>query len=67
MKNCDWLELGPELAIDTIPLALCFRESVISSLNFPPELKIIDQIRMRADDIAFGGPDPYSLKITKRT
>ena len=22
---------------------------------------------MRADDIAFGGPDPYSLKITKRT
>ena len=38
MKNWDWFELGPELAIETIPLALCFKESVISSLNFPPQI-----------------------------
>ena len=28
-------------------------------------VQIIDNIRMRADDLAFGNSDPYALKLTK--
>ena len=29
-------------------------------------VQIIDQIRMRADDVALGNNDPYALKLTKK-
>ena len=30
-------------------------------------VQIIDHIRMRADDVAFGNHDPYALKLNKKT
>merc|ERR1719153_632275 len=38
MKNCEAFVFGPELAMDSTPLVLCFNSSVISSLNLPPQM-----------------------------
>ena len=37
-KNWDPLVLGPELAMDTVPRVLCFKTSLISSLNLEPQM-----------------------------
>lgn len=50
MKNCDELELGPELAIETTP-GPEWRNAKFSSLNFGPQI----DSPVNRDKLAYGG------------